>query len=131
LSAGLFIRAVSNIRRDRWCAGGAKYPAELPTEAAVHDGMKPESQGSKNTFPKRTKRPGEAGLANEARPGLGSRGRLDQTAGDKKSSNTPHDTEPQGRNAVLPPRQPREQPSDSLAHELERDTGVSGQSSGT
>src|SRR4051812_37492978 len=33
----------------------------------------PESQASRQSFPERTKRPGSVGLANEARPGLGTR----------------------------------------------------------
>lgn len=90
-----------------------------------------ESKASKETFPKRTRRPGPAaGLANETRPGLGTRGEGTK-APPPQTRPTPHDHEPLGRDAPDIPREPREQPSDSVAHELERDTGVSGHSGGT
>jgi hypothetical protein len=103
--------------------------------------MKPESRQSNETFPHRTERPGEAGLANEVRPGLGSR--KEETKGRKveetkkptepKKGKGPagaHDHEPRGRNAPLPPREPREQRPGTMEREEERDTGVSGHSSG-
>jgi hypothetical protein len=115
-------------------------------------GGAPESAGSKKTFPLRTKKPGEVGLANEARPGLGTRGKkTSHPAGRsseaskpaakakakraaKKTKTPAHDAEPLGRVAPLPPSRPqpapREQPPDSLAHEQERDTGVSGHMGG-
>ena len=86
---------------------------------------KPESAESQETFPHRTERPGEAGLANERRPGLGSRGAAEEGARPKKSA--PEDREPLGRNAPLTPREPREQKPDSVAAAPERDTGASGQ----
>jgi hypothetical protein len=86
---------------------------------------KPESPQSKETFEHRTERPGEAGLANERRPGLGSRGRGEQKPAPTKF--VAQDSEPLGRNAPLPPRQPREQKPDARAAEQERDTGASGQ----
>ena len=63
-------------------------------------------------------RPGRVGLANEARPGLGRRG---GTAKQGKRG---------GRYTKTRPA-PREQAPDSMAHELERATAMSGQSSGT
>jgi hypothetical protein len=95
---------------------------------------KPESPASNETFPRRTERPGEAGLANQTRPGLGEREGSDdglKPLRATKGKPTPHDKEPLGRDAPLPPRAPREQKPDSVAHEQERDTGMSGQSSGT
>jgi hypothetical protein len=99
-----------------------------------------ESAASRETFPKRRKKPGEVGLANEVRPGLGTRAKTgpskDTKAGSKtrSSGSVRYDKEPLGRVAPLPPlkprRAPREQASDSFAHEMERDTGVSGHSSG-
>jgi hypothetical protein len=67
---------------------------------------------------RRTERPGRVGLANEVRPGLGTR------ADTKKRSKRG------GHYAKRRPA-PREQAPDSMAHELERSTAMSGQSSGT
>ena len=91
----------------------------------------------------RTKLPGDAGLANEQRPGLGTRAKktpqakpAKKTAARKpaKSKRTPSDREPLGRDAPLPPAKPRsaprENPSDTFSREQERDTGVSGHMSG-
>lgn len=99
-----------------------------------------ESAASKATFPKRRKKPGEVGLANELRPGLGTRAKTGQAKVAKLGSKTKsagsvrYDKEPLGRVAPLPRskawREPREQASDSFAHELERDTGVSGHAGG-
>ena len=85
-----------------------------------------ESPPSRETFPKRTRRPGEVGLANELRPGLGTRRKAapSKTSGVKRKTKT--DREPLGRVAPLPPSKPREEPADTFAHELEHDTGVSG-----
>ncbi|HVS53190.1 MAG TPA: hypothetical protein VHD62_12610 [Opitutaceae bacterium] len=77
----------------------------------------PESTASNETFPERTRRPGTAGLANDARPGLGTR---------RESSDEPVDTEPIKYRQPRPA--PREQNSQSLAQEEQRDTGVSGHS---
>jgi hypothetical protein len=92
-------------------------------------GGAPESPASNETFPRRTERPGDAGLANETRPGLGTRA-ADRAGSDHRENKKAvrQDHEPLGRNAPLPPRQPREQKPDSPAHERERDTGVSGHS---
>lgn len=90
-------------------------------------GSLPESWALREIFPEA----GEEGLANEPRPGLGTRSR---TIRPKQGGATPHDAEPLGRAEPLPPAtselEPREQSPDSLEHEQERDTGVSGQSSG-
>lgn len=99
--------------------------SESPANPDLRKG-RPESQESKETFPQRTAPPGEAGLANEARPGLGSRGPSEPGA-PASGKPVPQDAEPQGRNAPLPPRQPREQKSHSIAAEEERDTSASGQ----
>jgi hypothetical protein len=98
-------------------------------------GGAPESPASRETFPERTKKPGSAGLANEARPGLGSRAdEGDPAAGptkppkEAKSNSAPKAT----RYGYEEPRpEPRDQPPDSLAHEQERQSGVSGHSGGT
>lgn len=90
----------------------------------------------------RTKLPGDVGLANEQRPGLGTRAKktpqakpAKKTSARKpKSKRTPHDHDPLGRDAPLPPAKPRpaprEDPSDTFAREQERDTGVSGHMGG-
>ena len=97
---------------------------------------KPESPESRETFAKREQRPGEVGLANEARPGLGTRGE------DEVSRNNPAETEESSLKGVgklgkpkatrysydEPRPEPREQAPNSLAHEQERSTGASGQS---
>lgn len=91
----------------------------------------PESPASRETFPEREKRPGQVGLANEARPGLGTR------AEDERERNDPHPEKKshisdKGKPKATPhgyeePRpEPREQEPNSLAHEQERSTGVSG-----
>jgi hypothetical protein len=96
-----------------------------------------ESPESTETFPQRTKRPGQVGLANEARPGLGTRGtdadpRNPEPAGRRTDSKVAEDAieaEP-----PHPPERkptPAEQDSDSLAQEQQRSTGVSGHAGGT
>lgn len=75
------------------------------------------------------------GLANEARPGLGTRN------DDPNPQAKPKSTPPEPKTGQKPkatrrgyeePRPaPREQAPDSLAHEQERSTGMSGQSSGS
>jgi hypothetical protein len=113
--------------------------APEPTKDGAHGrpiaGGAPETSASKETFPERTKKPGAAGLANEARPGLGSR------ADDPEASAATQQKPKKGKGGIGPtdsrhlhvePRpEPREQPSNSMAHELERSSGVSGQSGGT
>lgn len=87
-----------------------------------------------DAFEKRSRPPGEAGLANEARPGLGTRA-------DEKSETpaAPKRTESEGEPRAVeaarmyhPPRpDPQEQNPDSMAQEYQRSTGVSGHMGGT
>lgn len=73
---------------------------------------------------------GGGGLANELRPGLGTS--LSKPPEAKRATATDfHSDEPKARPyAYSEPRpEPREQPSDPLAQEEERSTGVSGHSS--
>jgi hypothetical protein len=104
-------------------------------QEGTNSGGQPESAASRNTFPKRTAKPGDTGLANEARPGLGSRAddadpaeAPDVSAPRKKDRSKPEAT-PRGYEEPRP--EPREQSPDSLAHEQERSTGVSGHSGST
>jgi hypothetical protein len=95
----------------------------------------PEKPEPGATFKERTKKPGDAGLANEARPGLGSRGDYadpspipTEPPPEAKSPSKPEAT----KHGYEEPRpEPREQAPDSLAHEQERSTGVSGHSGNT
>lgn len=114
-----------------------KHPNESRDEATRSDKPvtgQPESPESRETFAKREQRPGEAGLANEARPGLGTRAEEERIRNDPgvvpKSTRAPrHDpSKPKAtRYGYDEPRpEPREQLPDSLAHEEERSTGVSG-----
>ena len=102
---------------------------------ADHRRGAPESAESKQTFPKREQRPGEAGLANEARPGLGTRADENDPAENPSRSRAQDDgMEPPKANpkAHRQPRpEPREQAPDTMAHEMERSTGVSGRTSGS
>lgn len=96
----------------------------------------PESAESRETFAQREKRPGQVGLANEARPGLGTRAEDELVRNDPaenremidkpltKDSGKPKAT-PYGYSEPLPA--PREQDPNTLATELERQTGASGQ----
>lgn len=94
----------------------------------------PESAESKETFAQRERKPGDAGLANEARPGLGTRADEGASAGDDrlKGRRRRTRTEDTGKPKATPygyeePRpEPREQAPDTLAHEQERSTGTSG-----
>lgn len=95
----------------------------------------PESPQSKETFPQRERKPGEAGLANEARPGLGSRAdKADPAAseGPKGRGRRRVKTDDTGKPKATPygyeePRpEPREQAPDTMAHDQERSTGTSG-----
>jgi hypothetical protein len=92
-----------------------------------------ESPESIETFPERTKRPGEVGLANESRPGLGTRSR-----DERKAAQPPFHAKNnvgEAESGIQPPPtrrpEPEEQDPNSRQHELERDTGVSGHSGGT
>ena len=95
-------------------------------------GSASESHASRATAKKRAKKPGSVGLANEARPGLGTRAddgrkraRPDAPMKEAKSRSKPEAT----RHGYEEPRpEPREQASDSMAHEEERSTGESGHS---
>ena len=93
-----------------------------------------ESPASRETFPERTKKPGAVGLANEARPGLGTRAdeadpaaAPDKTPKEAKSKSKPRATK---LGYEEPRPAPRDQPPDTMAHEQERSTGMSGQSGG-
>ena len=118
----------------------AKGVAPGPEKAGAHgrpvDGGAPETEESRQTFPKRQEKPGAVGLANEARPGLGTRADDADPSSNEDKSNPPSEAKSDSQPKATPhgyeePRpEPREQPSDSLAHEQERSTGVSGQSSG-
>lgn len=116
-----------------------KHVAPEPTTEGAHGrpvkGGAPESAESRATFPKRKKKPGPAGLANEARPGLGSRAdETDPASSPGATAEDPNpDSKPQAtRRGYEEPRpEPREQPSDSMAHDQERSTGVSGHSGST
>lgn len=112
----------------------APEPTKAGAKGAPVKGGAPETAASQKTFPERTERPEHgAGLANEARPGLGTR--ADEAAPsadapgpdnfpDAKSSAKPRAT----RYGYEKPRpSPREQAPDSMAHEIERQTGASGQ----
>lgn len=95
----------------------------------------PESPESKETFAQRERKPGDAGLANEARPGLGTRAdETDPAASErvKGRSRRRAKVDDTGKPKATPygyeePRpEPREQAPDTLAHEQERSTGTSG-----
>jgi hypothetical protein len=109
---------------------------EARNQANAPRGGAPESPQSRETFPERTKKPGKVGLANEARPGLGSRADdADPAAPPKKKTakKAATDGKPTAtkRGYEEPRPEPREQPPNTMAHEQERQTGMSGQSSGT
>lgn len=111
-------------------------PAAKPTAAAADraDRRGDERAQHVDAFEKRQERPGDAGLANEARPGLGTRA---DEAEPKPApgAHRPDRREPRAPEAAKkfqPPRpDPQEQGADSLAQEEQRSTGVSGHSSGT
>jgi hypothetical protein len=94
-----------------------------------------ESAPSRETFRERTKEPGKVGLANEARPGLGTRAKNPDPAAApaKKPKEAKSRTKPRATKLGYeePRPAPREQPPNTMAHEEERSTGMSGQSSGT
>lgn len=81
----------------------------------------------------RVQRPGEAGLANEKRPGLGTRSEKEQQLPPKpKAAETapPIDERARLPKPPLDRPAPQEQDPASLAHEYERATGMSGQTGG-
>jgi hypothetical protein len=110
------------------------------TPAAAKDGTRarskkaglPESTASRSTFSKRTKKPRGVGLANEARPGLGTRSddpnpdAIPKTSPKEAKSDSKPQATPHGYEEPRP--EPREQAPDSMAHEQERSSGVSGHS---
>lgn len=76
------------------------------------------------------------GLANELRPGLGTQSanhamENPRPQGERSAVETEGEPRATLRGYKEPGPEPREQPADSLAHDLERSTGVSGRSSGT
>lgn len=86
------------------------------------------------TFPQNRPQPASTGLANEARPGLGARASGHDHERTRVVEIDVADVE--GLQSVVPRppetrRDPVEQDSDSLAHQLERETGVSGHSGGS
>lgn len=92
-----------------------------------------ESAASVQSFPLRSQLPGKVGLANQARPGLGARG---PEPHEEESPLVEIDvTDVAGVDSVVPrppdrQHEPAEQDADSLAQQLERETGVSGHSGG-
>lgn len=114
--------------------------SEKPTVRSGQHPGSPESRESIETFPLRTKPPGKVGLANEVRPGLGTRAvdaKTGQSLGDSKKPASDGSTK-DNRNLDQPlrqppaePHEPSEQDSDSLAQEQQRSSGVSGHSGGT
>jgi hypothetical protein len=93
-----------------------------------------DSADSVETFPLHSKHPGQVGLANEARPGLGSRTPWREDEGEPLVEIDVADVA--GLQSVVPRpperrHEPAEQDSGSLAQQLERETGVSGHSGGT
>jgi hypothetical protein len=112
-----------------------------PDKKTAHSGQRPGAQESSEsiaTFPLHKKRPGQAGLANEVRPGLGTRGTdadprenepaergVASNAKKRRLADTPLPIPPERQSA------PSEQDSDSLAQQQQRSTGVSGHAGGT
>lgn len=98
----------------------------MPGSAAAEKAGRLPSRGP---LAELVKKPGQVGLANEARPGLGTRADDPQPAA---ASETPEEaeslTKPRAtRLGYEEPRpEPREQDPNSFAHEEERSTGVSG-----
>ena len=105
-----------------------------PEKPSARSGQQPgahESPESIETFAQRTKRPGKVGLANESRPGLGTRG---QEPENKTAKVTKAGIEPDEDTNEPPPEErhePEEQDPNSFEQEEQRDTGVSGHSGGT
>lgn len=86
-----------------------------------------------DAFKKRELRPGSSGLANEARPGLGTR--ADEGAAKREEGAPLKPWRSRATKAAKsyrePPPAPQEEPADELVQEQERSTGMSGQSAGT
>ena len=108
----------------------APEPTLAGAEGRPVEGGAPETPGSRATFPKRTRKPGDVGLADEVRPGLGSRAfyadpsPIPEGPPEEATSTAKPEATPRGYEE--PPPEPREQPPDSMAHEQQRSTGVSG-----
>jgi hypothetical protein len=113
----------------------APEPSKQGAKGHPVKGGAPETAASRDTFPKRTRKPGDGGLANEARPGLGTR--ADEIDPAAIPTEPPKGVKPGSKPQATPhgyeePRpEPREQSPDSMAHEQERSTGVSGHSGNT
>jgi hypothetical protein len=108
---------------------------EKPTAKPGQRPGAPRSPKSIETSPSQAKHRGQVGLANESRPGLGTREREDENENAEavENNNSPDETLPDD-NVPLPPKErpePSEQDSDSLAQEQQRETGVSGHSGST
>jgi hypothetical protein len=86
-------------------------------------------------FEQREKLPGEAGLANEARPGLGTRAAEEAPGEAPKPEKTDTEGEPRAVKAAkhhqAPRPEPQEQDPASLEQEIQRSTGVSGHMGGS
>lgn len=130
----VFVRMKTPPRKDKDATVGKK---DQDSTVGKRRSGAPESQSSNETFPHRTDPPGKTGLANEVRPGLGTRRETDASPTKPGDARLP---DPEQENDDLPrrqrsgtepndkplPRDPQEQRPDSWAQEEERDTGVSG-----
>jgi len=89
---------------------------------------RPKQSGAERAA-QRVRPPGEAGLANEVRPGLGTRTADAEPAGEAKAKDMVAAASADPQKLPKPPLNrpaPREQRPDSFAHEQERDTGAPG-----
>ncbi len=122
-------------------AADASRGAGQPSDGDGRPGRKPDESGqpAEQRVAQRITRPGEAGLANENRPGLGTRGDLVTIESESEKSGQSGgaaggktDTQrAAARQATKDSRpSPREQDSESLEQEQQRSTGMSGQSGG-
>jgi hypothetical protein len=108
----------------------APEPSKEGAKGRPVKGGAPETAASRETFPKRARKPGDEGLANEARPGLGTR--ADEVDPGSIPSEPPKEAQSESKPQATPHAYeepnpaPREQAPDSMAHEQERSTGVSG-----
>lgn len=113
----------------------ASQDPQEQSAAAPRTGQQRDESGQSGAqrAAQRTTRPGHAGLANEVRPGLGTRAETREDEGKDGASLKAPDVQraaSDGGQTTKRP-EPREQRSDSLAQEQQRSTGVSGMSSGT
>jgi hypothetical protein len=109
-------------------------PEKPIAKSGQHPGAK-EAPESIQTFPLRTKRPGNVGLANEMRPGLGTRGDSNpDVSSDPDLARAEDDEGGSARTVPHPPEkrgEPSEQDPNSLEQEQQRSTGVSGHAGAT